>query len=113
MPFGLCLRQVRRSVGERYKRSNTLKVLQLQDRVHLCSDYPRNDSSERLRELCRSLRSAFSLICRTLSRVIWSSVPISSSVIGSAPSSPKYGRRILDSRACNGESDCSIASDYA
>ena len=50
---------------------------------------PRKDSSERRRELWRSLSSAFSLICRTRSRVIWRRVPISSSVIGSAPSSPK------------------------
>src|SRR3977135_1099043 len=51
--------------------------------------YPRNDPSERRRELWRSLSSAFSLIWRTRSRVICSRVPMSSSVIGSAPSRPK------------------------
>jgi len=44
---------------------------------------PRNDSSVRFREAWRSLDSAFSLIWRTRSRVMPSTAPISSSVIGS------------------------------
>ena len=50
---------------------------------------PRKDSSARARETCRSRESAFSLICRTRSRVIPSKAPICSSVIGSSASSPK------------------------
>ena len=50
---------------------------------------PRYDSSARARDTCRSRDSAFSLICRTRSRVIPSRLPICSSVIGSSPSSPK------------------------
>ena len=50
---------------------------------------PRKVSSARARLTCRSRLSAFSLICRTRSRVMPSRLPISSSVIGSGPSSPK------------------------
>jgi len=46
-------------------------------------------SRARARLTCRRRLSAFSLICRTRSRVIPSRLPISSSVIGSGPSSPK------------------------
>ncbi len=51
--------------------------------------YPRYDSSARARDTCRSRDNAFSLICRTRSRVIPSRLPICSSVIGSSPSRPK------------------------
>jgi hypothetical protein len=51
--------------------------------------YARKLSSARARLTCRRRLSAFSLICRTRSRVMPSRLPISSSVIGSGPSSPK------------------------
>ena len=50
---------------------------------------PRKVSSALARLTCRSRLSAFSLICLTLSRVMPSRLPISSSVMGSGPSRPK------------------------
>src|SRR5437773_442564 len=67
-------------------------------------------SSARAREMCRNRASAFSLICRTRSRVMPSCEPISSSVIGSCPSSPKYKRRILASRSFSVPSTFSMDS---
>ena len=55
----------------------------------VADDQPMNDSSARARLTWRRRLSAFSLICRTRSRVIPRSAPICSSVIGSSPSSPK------------------------
>jgi hypothetical protein len=52
-------------------------------------DQARKLSRALARLTCRSRLNAFSLIWRTRSRVIPSRLPISSSVIGSGPSSPK------------------------
>src|SRR5436309_5398193 len=72
--------------------------------------YNRKLSSALALETWRRRARAFSLICLTRSRVIPSREPISSSVMGPWPSSPKYNRRIFASRSLRVASTSSIDS---
>jgi len=57
--------------------------------IHLSKGYWRKVSRKRARDWWRRRRSAFSLICRTRSRVMPKRSPISSSVSGSVSPRPK------------------------